>query len=198
MIFEHNVKGQFPFERFELDLKTHKFIKDLEILPFASRPLYTKAINLYLTLMSHLGTTFPSLFDAKLTETVFDDDKNMEIEDKKLVSECKKLSEKDDRPLIMVNINRDNRANSDRKEYAKNVIMKIFPAIGSRIYISGEPESEYWDRVALVRYPSERKFCEIALSEEYRKVKPLKTSGLDDAYTTSTIAVLAYQKDLVK
>ena len=117
--------------------------------------------------MSHLGTTFPSLFGGKLTEMVFDDETTLIPEDKKLVSECKKLSEKDDRPLIMVNINRDNRANSDNKEYAKNVIMSIFPAIGSRIYISGEPESEYWDRVALVRYPSERKFCEMALSEEY-------------------------------
>ena len=27
MVFEHKVKGQFPFEKFELDLKSHGFVK---------------------------------------------------------------------------------------------------------------------------------------------------------------------------
>ena len=198
MVFEHKIRGEFPYEKFEEDLKKQEFVKDLDVLPFTSRPLYAKAINLYLTLMSHLITNFSSVFGGPLTEAVFDDDKIISKEDKKLVSDCMKLNEKDERPLIMVNLNKVNKANSYNQEYGRNVIMNIFPRIGSRIYILGEPESEYWDRIALVRYASENKFCEMVLSEEYRKLMHLKSSGLDDAYTSSTIAVLAYQKDLVK
>jgi len=198
MVFEHNVKGQFPFEKFELDLKSHAFVKSLEILPFTSRPLKAKAINLYISLMSHLSKNFPSVFGGSLKEAIFDGDNIITAQDNKLLSDCKKINEKDDRPFIMVNINRDNRENEDNWEYGKNVIMNIFPRIESRIYIAGEPESDYWDRLAIVRYTSERKFCEMVLSEDYRKLRPLKTTGLDDAYTSSTIAVLAYQKDLVK
>ena len=198
MVFEHKIRGEFPYEKFEEDLKKQAFVKDLDVLPFTSRPLYAKTINLYLTVMSHLITNFSSVFGGPLTETVFDDDKIMSKEDKKLVSDCMKLGGKDERPLIMVNLNKANKANSNNQEYGKNVIMNIFPRIGSRIYILGEPESEYWDRIALVRYASENKFCEMVLSEEYRKLMHLKSSGLDDAYTSSTIAVLAYQKDLVK
>ena len=113
MVFEHKVKGQFPFEKFELELKSHSFVKSLEILPFTSKPLKAKAINSYISLMSHVSKNFPSIFGGPLKETIFDGDNIITAQDNKLLSDCKKINEKDDRPFIMVNINRDNRENED-------------------------------------------------------------------------------------
>ena len=64
--------------------------------------------------------------------------------------------------------------------------------------MAGEPESEYWDMIGLVRYQSTAKLCEMLHSEEYNNVKHLKLNGLDDSYTSLTATVLAYQKDLLE
>ena len=198
MIFEHNVKGKFPFEKFEIDLRNHAFIKDLEILPFTSKPLYAKFLNSAMALKAYLGSIFPSIFQQKLTEISLAEKETLSDQYKKLLSECKVTSTKDEKPVIMVNIMRKNRSNNDNDIYSKQVMTNIFPLIKSRIYMAGEPESEYWDMIGLVRYQSTTKLCEMLHSEEYNRIKHLKHNGLDDSYTSLTATVLAYQKDLLE
>ena len=59
---------------------------------------------------------------------------------------------KTDKPFIMVNINKNNPKNSNNEEYGNKVVMNLFPIVGSRIFTAGNPDSEYWDKIALVRY----------------------------------------------
>jgi hypothetical protein len=198
MVFEHYAKGDFPLEKLDENLREKKFVKDFETIPFTSKPLYAQAINSYFSIKAYLGSVFPSVFGEKLTKITFNEE-SMSALDKKLTKQCKGKSHTDqDKPVIMVNINRNNKTNTDNETYGKHVLMNIFPLIGSRIYMMGKPESDYWDLIGLVRYQSEGKFCEMVLSEEYAKVKPLKKSGLDDSYTSLTATALAYQKDLVE
>ena len=198
MVFEHNVKGNFPVEKFEEELRQKTFVKDLEVIPFTSKPLYTQAMNSYFSIKAYLGSVFPSVFGGTLTKIIFKEE-SMSAWDKKLTAQCKGKTAKDaSKPVIMVNINRKKKTNNDNETYGKHVLMNLFPLIGSRIYMLGKPESDYWDMIALVRYQSEGKLCEMALSEEYNRIKPLKQSGLDDSYTSLTATVLAYQKELVE
>ena len=198
MVFGHKVKGSFPIEKFEEDLRNHTFIKNLEVLPFTAKPLYVKAVNSFLAIKAYLASILPSAFGTTLTETIFEDEKTISAEDKQLLSLCKRKNKKDEKPVVMVNINRNQKTNTDNEKYVNEVVMNIFPIIGSRIFIAGEVQSEYWDMIGLVRYPSQKKLCEMVFSEEYRKIKHLKANGLDDAYTSMTATVLSYQKDLLE
>ena len=198
MVIEHNVKGNFPLEKFEEDMRKKKFVKDLEIIPFTSKPLYAQAINSYFSIKAYLGSVIPSVFGGTLTKKMYNEE-SMSALDKKITAECKGTSSTDEnKPVIMVNINRNKKSNNDNEVYGKHVFTDLFPLIGSRIYMIGKPESDYWDVIALVRYQSEGKFCEMVLSEEYDSIKPLKQSGLEDSYTSLTATVLAYQKDLIE
>ena len=49
-----------------------------------------------------------------------------------------------------------------------------------------------------VRYQSEKSFCEMVQSQEYRKLVNLKKDGLQDSYTSMTSTIMAYQKDLIE
>ena len=49
-----------------------------------------------------------------------------------------------------------------------------------------------------VRYQSEKSFCEMIESQEYRKLVNLKKDGLQDSYTSMTSTIMAYQKDLIE
>jgi hypothetical protein len=49
-----------------------------------------------------------------------------------------------------------------------------------------------------VRYQSEKFFCEMVQSQEYRKLVNLKKDGLQDSYTSMTSTIMAYQKDLIE
>ena len=198
MLFGHKVKGSFPFEKFEEDLKKHSFIKDIEVLPFTSKPLYTALLNSYISIKRHLSSILPSVFGIKLTGKLHEDEKRISDQDKLLISKCKKMKTKDDKPIIMVNINKNNKSNANNDEYAKSVISNLFPIIESRFVVTGKPESEYWDMIALVKYQSQKSLCEMVLSEEYQSIWHLKANGLEDSYTSMTATVMSYQKDLLE
>ena len=51
-----------------------------------------------------------------------------------------------------MNINKNNPKNSNNEEYGNKVVMNLFPIVGSRIFTAGNPDSEHWDKIALVRY----------------------------------------------
>ena len=154
MVIEHNAKGKFPLEKFEEDLRKKKFVKDLEIIPFTSKPLYAQAINSYIAIKAYLGSVLPSVFGGTLTKTIFNEE-SMSALDRAITAQCKGTSSTDERkPVIMVNINKKKKSNKDTETYGKHVLMNLFPLIGSRIYTMGNPESEYWDVIALVRYLS--------------------------------------------
>ena len=103
------------------------------------------------------------------------------------------------KPLIMVNLNKNNPNNSYNEEYGKKVVLNLFPMIQSRIVIAGTPVSTTdWDRIALVRYQSEESFCQMVQSQEYQKLVHLKKDGLEDSYTSMTATIMAYEKDLLK
>ena len=165
-------------------MKEKDFIKNVEILPFKSKPLYTSLINLIISLKSKFIQNLPFIFGEKLTKIDFSEEKTLSAKDKRLVSECQLIS--DGQSLVMININRDNKANTDNQEFAKSAMLNIFPLIDTKIYMAGDAESDYWDKVVLAMYPSKERFCEMMLSHEYRKIQPLKINGLDDAYTSLT------------
>ena len=61
--------------------------------------------------------------------------------------------------------------------------------------LSLDPSLYYLSRV---RYQSEKSFCEMVQSQEYRKLVNLKKDGLQDSYTSMTSTIMAYQKDLIE
>ena len=94
--------------------------------------------------MSLKGYISKALFGTKLA-------KSLEVNLPENISKiCQNA--KTDKPFIMVNINKNNPKNSDNEEYGKNVVMNLFPIVGSRIFTAGNPDSEHWDKIALVRY----------------------------------------------
>ena len=197
MIFEHKVKGSFPIKDFEDDLRKHPFVKNLEIFPFTSSPIFDRGFNHFLAIKAKLAPILPSMFETKLTQRNFGDEKTLSNEEKFLISQCTKGKLKSEKPIVVVNIIKKNDSNSDMDKYNNAVVMNMFPTIGSRLFVSGKPESEYWNTIALIRYQSREKLCEMALSEEYAKVLPYKQNGLVDTHTYLTAAVLSYQRDLL-
>ena len=133
--------GNDKKNEFEKDLQIHKFIKSFEILPFTSNPLQIKLINIFVSLKGYISK---ALFGTKLA-------KSLEVNLPENISKiCQNA--KTDKPFIMVNINKNNPKNSHNEEYGKNVVMNLFPIVGSRIFTAGNPDSEHWDKIALVRY----------------------------------------------
>ena len=192
MLFEHKVKGIFPIENFEDDLRKHPFVKNLDILPFTSSPIYEQGFNRWLDLKAKLASVLPSIFETKLTKKIW-----RVVGEKYLISQCTKEKVKSDKPIVVVNIIKKNESNTDIDKYNNAVVMNMFSTIGSRLFVSGKPESEYWNTIALIRYQSREKLCEMVLSEEYAKVLPYKQNGLVDTHTYLTAAVLSYQRDLL-
>jgi len=185
LIFEDERNKKDFAKSLELELQQNDFIQDFEILPFTSRPLYASIIDGLITLKSRVCSISPSICGQKLTKFPFNDEKTMSTRDKRLVSECKDTIVNDsDHPLEMININKDNKLNDNNQEFAKTAMLNIFPQINARILMTGDLEPDYWDKFVLVRYPSKNVFCEMMMSEEYRKIQPLKISGLDDAFTS--------------
>ena len=180
---DRNKKG--VSESLELELRQNDLFQDFEILPFTSRPLYASIINGFITLKSRLCSISPSICGQKLTKFSFNDESTMSTRDKRLLSECKDTNVNDsDHSLEMININKDNKLNDNNQEFAKTAMLNIFPQINARILMTGNLDSDYWDTFVLVRYPSKKVFCEMMKSVEYRRIQPLKISGLDDAFTS--------------
>ena len=133
--------GNDKKNEFEKDLQIHKFIKSFEILPFTSNPLQIKLINIVVSLKGYISK---ALFGTKLA-------KSLEVNLPENISKiCQNA--KTDKPFIMVNINKNNPKNSHNEEYGNKVVMNLFPIVGSRIFTAGNPDSEHWDKIALVRY----------------------------------------------
>merc|ERR1719481_320969 len=97
------------------------------------------------------------------------------------------MNEKTD-PFVMINIL--NIADQESlNAYSGKVIFHLFPVISANIWLSGEPQEEYWDQLALMYYPNRRDFCAMANSEEFHSVFKYKAPGLADAYTYYTYVV---------
>ena len=195
MIFEHKVKGSFTIEQFEEELRKHTFVKDLEILPFTSRPLFVKVANTYLAVKAQLASILPSMFGTKLTQTDFKDEKTLSKVEHHFISQCNEERQESDKPMIMLNIFKFNQSNNN--DIYNDVTMNIFPKIGSRLFIEGEPDSDYWDRLTFVRYQSRQKWCEMVLSEQFLKTFHLEKNCFDDSNTFMTYAVPSYRRDFL-
>ena len=174
-----------------MDLEEYYFIKEVEILTFISNPLLTKTIN---ALLSIKGFVFKLIFGAKLTKLSPDVEKKFAG---KISKVCKNPQDK--KPFVMINLNKNNPKNSFNEEYGTKVFENLFPLVNSKIYAFGTPEnSKEWDKIALVRYQSEKTFCEMVFSQEYQELAPLKKDGLEDSYTSMMNTIMSYQKDLIE
>ena len=137
---------------------------------------------------------FKSIFGTKLTKLPSDAEKRFAGKISKI---CKNPQDK--KPFVMINLNKNNPKNSFNEEYGTKVFENLFPLVNSKIYAFGTPEnSKEWDKIALVRYQSEKTFCEMVFSQEYQELAPLKKDGLEDSYTSMMNTIMSYQKDLIE
>ena len=199
MIFQHNVKAkEFPMDQFEKDMRKLSFVKDLEIIPFTSRPIVDKGIYLYFMLRAKLSALLPSVFETKLTVKTFEGKEKLSREEAYFVSQCTQEKLRNKKPLILVAMLKYNQSNTDFDAYSREMVLNLSPSTGSRTFTMGKTEdSDDWDSINVVRFESRKKLCELILSEEYAKVYPFKQRGLDDTNTYITNIVLTYQKDLL-
>lgn len=73
------------------------------------------------------------------------------------------------------------------KRYAKSSIVCI-EAVGGKVLFIGAalatvigPETEHWDEIFLVRYPSRRAFLDMIASDEYRAISFHRSAALQDS-----------------
>ena len=135
-------------------------------------------------LKDKLVNILPSLFKFQMTP-VEEDVIEMEEYDH-LCSDIQKLNSPDF-PLFMVNILKI----GDLKAYNKHksVVKQIFAMIGTRMFSFGKPEAEYWDELAIVKYQTRVKLCEMLLSKEFQDTFPSSVKGIIDGRIYSTVQI---------
>jgi uncharacterized protein (DUF1330 family) len=109
----------------------------------------------------------------------------------------KQLAESDaEGPVVMLNLLKF-RADGGREGYERyaETASRLVAERGGRILYAGQAEEllegdEEWDVVALAEYPSRQAFLEMASSEEFQAVAPLREESLERAvlYATDPLA----------
>ena len=77
-------------------------------------------------------------------------------------------------------------------KYGLAVVWGMFPTMESKIYLTGESKSDYWDRVTLVRYKTRGALCKMVTSEEYAAVVGHKVRGVADGHTYLTRQIFGH------
>jgi uncharacterized protein (DUF1330 family) len=103
-------------------------------------------------------------------------------------------------PVVMLNLLKfkersDEGGRSGQEEYGSYArsVTKMVEERGGRLVWSGRPEqvligdeSQEWDMVALVEYPSRKAFVEIAMSPEVAKIGVHRSAGLEGQWLLAT------------
>jgi uncharacterized protein (DUF1330 family) len=94
----------------------------------------------------------------------------------------------DDGPVVMLNLLAFKADGGSREysQYAQSVVSMIETRGGKLLWsgrpdqvLIGNPESNNWDLVALVQYPSRRAFIEMVTSPEYHTAHTHREGGLE-------------------
>ena len=138
-----------------------------------------------------VGTYIPS-YQATFTEVgdARQDDVMSEGEEgviEELCGDEKVLNE----TQVMVNIIKV-KNQEELMKYSLAVVWNMFPTMESRIYVTGDPKSDYWDHVMLVKYKTRAALCEMVTSEEYAAVVGHKVNGVADAHTYLTRQIFGH------
>jgi uncharacterized protein (DUF1330 family) len=104
------------------------------------------------------------------------------------------LSEDPGGPVVMLNLLRFR--DGGRESYAQyaNALNEIFlPRYGAEVLYAGDgstplvaEQSQDWDAVLLVRYPSRQAFSRMVADPEYQQVTHLRTEALTEAVLQAT------------
>ena len=92
---------------------------------------------------------------------------------------------------IMVNIVKV-KDEEELTKYALAVVWNMFPTLESRIYVTGDSKSDYWDHVTLVKYKTRAALCKMVTSEEYAAVVGHKIKGVSDGHTYLTRQIFGH------
>ena len=92
---------------------------------------------------------------------------------------------------IMVNVVKV-KDQEELTKYALAVVWNMFPTLESRIYVTGDSKSDYWDHVTLVKYKTREALCKMVTSEEYAAVVEHKINGVADGHTYLTRQIFGH------
>lgn len=168
--------------KFADNLRKFNFIKEFSVFPFTSNNIQITIFNTIFLIKGLLGDYFPS-FRAKFTE---DESPPEETLHDTICSEEKLQKITAD---VIVNILKIKDEES-MEIYQSEIVGKMFPTIGTRIFTGGKPKSDYWDMIGLVKYKNRASLCRMVSSKEFNEKLPYKQKGVDDSHTYLTKQIL--------